>query len=121
MIPGRKIYLSRRMMTRSILANEYPGQTSGPALFGAEFSYVDYIGNPAVYRGHITEGFPTWSRGPLLHRGENRQLFPLVDHWVQTLWSIILDKAFGGFERMEIKKAVEEKPLFLNAQALFGL
>jgi hypothetical protein len=25
-------------------------------------------------------GFPPWSRGPLLHRGEKRQLFHLVEH-----------------------------------------
>ena len=29
-----------------------------------------------------------WSRGPLLHRGEKRSLFPLVDHGVQTPWLI---------------------------------
>ncbi len=25
-------------------------------------------------------GFPPWSRGPLLHRGEKRQLSPVVEH-----------------------------------------
>ena len=25
-------------------------------------------------------GFPPWSRGPLLHRGEKRKLSPLVEH-----------------------------------------
>ncbi len=34
-------------------------------------------------------GYPRWSRGPLLHRGEKRKLSPLVDHEVQTPWSIL--------------------------------
>ncbi len=28
----------------------------GRALFGTDFSYVDYIGYPAACRGHITDG-----------------------------------------------------------------
>ncbi|MEE8075954.1 MAG: hypothetical protein V3T60_10070, partial [Candidatus Binatia bacterium] len=35
---------------------------------------------PPLEAGTKPMGFPPWSRGPLLHRGEKRQLAPLVEH-----------------------------------------
>ncbi len=35
---------------------------------------------PPLEAGTKPMGFPPWSRGPLLHRGEKRQLSPLVEH-----------------------------------------
>ncbi|MEE8076876.1 MAG: hypothetical protein V3T60_14770, partial [Candidatus Binatia bacterium] len=35
---------------------------------------------PPLEAGTKPMGFPPWSRGPLLHRGEKQQLSPLVEH-----------------------------------------
>jgi len=49
---------------------------------------LDYWVTPRIATGTNPMGFPPWSRGPLLHTGEKRHHFPLVDHGVQTPWSI---------------------------------
>ena len=41
---------------------------------------LDYWVTPRLAAGTKPMGFPPWSRGPLLHRGEKRQLSPLVEH-----------------------------------------
>jgi len=41
---------------------------------------VDSMQTPPLEAGTKLMGFPPWSRGPLLHRGEKRQLSLLVEH-----------------------------------------
>ncbi len=62
------------------LINIGSGLTSGKARKRREAPGGKFNVTPPLEAGTKPMGFPPWSRGPLLHRGEKRQLSPLVEH-----------------------------------------